>query len=201
MRLSEGALGRHAPARRLCPRAGGQSGCAAAGRAFFGFGRGSTAETLRGDFMDLWTSTAAIPTQGIVVRLAQHRGGGRSRRPHHLVFGERTSRPYPRRKFPMPDLARPRLGDVRRSATSSTKFYTLLTTVPGREGGRRGGRADMLSMQYRLPDASIQQLVRSARHCWSPSRSTAAPTCRISSKASTSPTEDHRSRVGRSTAA
>jgi NitT/TauT family transport system ATP-binding protein len=34
----------------------------------------------------------------------------------------------------------------------------LLTTVPGRES-RRGTRTDTLSMQYRLPDASIQQLV------------------------------------------
>ena len=34
-----------------------------------------------------------------------------------------------------------------------------MTTVPGREATRRGTRADTLSMQYRLPGASIQQLV------------------------------------------
>ena len=41
-----------------------------------------TAETLRGDIIDLWIERR-MPDQGHHHRLAQYRGGGRARRPHH----------------------------------------------------------------------------------------------------------------------
>jgi NitT/TauT family transport system ATP-binding protein len=63
-----------------------------------------------------------------------------------------------RAEIPVP-LSRPRDWAAPAFRRIVDEVYTLLTTVPGREGGRRGGRADTLSMQYRLPDASIQQLV------------------------------------------
>ncbi len=76
-----------------------------------------TAETLRGDIMDLWTRPPGAD-QGHPLRLAQHRGSGRDRRPHHH-FRQRP-RLHPRRDSGAAAAARA-TGRRRPSAASSTR--------------------------------------------------------------------------------
>jgi NitT/TauT family transport system ATP-binding protein len=113
-----------------------------------------TAETLRSDLMDLWLDRR-VPTKGII--LVSHNieeaveiadriiifGSD----PGHIRAEIQVSLPRPR------DVASPRFTQI------VDEVYAILTTVPGREPGRRGTRAEPIGIGYRLPAASIQQLV------------------------------------------
>jgi NitT/TauT family transport system ATP-binding protein len=113
-----------------------------------------TAETLRGDVMDLWLERR-VPTKGILF-VSHNIEEAVDIADRIIIFGSDPG--CIRAEIPVP-LARPRDWAAPAFRRIVDEVYTLLTTVPGREGGRRGARADTLSMQYRLPDASIQQLV------------------------------------------
>ena len=113
-----------------------------------------TAETLRGDIMDLWLERR-VPTKGILF-VSHNIEEAVDIADRIIIFGSDPG--CIRAEIPVP-LSRPRDWAAPAFRRIVDEVYTLLTTVPGREGGRRGGRADTLSMQYRLPDASIQQLV------------------------------------------
>jgi len=54
-------------------------------------------------------------------------------------------------------LARPRSPDSAPFRQIVDQVYTLLTTVPGREG-RRGAKPEPIGLGYRLPDAAVQQV-------------------------------------------
>jgi NitT/TauT family transport system ATP-binding protein len=112
-----------------------------------------TAETLRSDIMDLWTDRR-VPTKGILF-VSHNIEEAVDIADRIIIFGSDPG--CIRAEIPVP-LARPRDWAAPAFRRIVDEVYTLLTTVPGREGGRRGSRADTLSMQYRLPDASIQQL-------------------------------------------
>src|SRR5262252_10458444 len=113
-----------------------------------------TAETLRGDLMDLWLERR-MPTKGIIfvshnieeaVEIADRIiifGSD----PGHIRAEIAVALPRPR------DITSPRFQQI------VDEVYTVLTTVPGREPGRRGVRSEPVGLSYRLPAASIQQLV------------------------------------------
>ena len=54
-------------------------------------------------------------------------------------------------------MPRPRAWDSPQFRQIVDQVYTLLTTVPGRDG-RRGAKAEPISVGYRLPNAAVQQL-------------------------------------------
>ncbi len=113
-----------------------------------------TAETLRGDILDLWLAHR-IPTKGIII-VSHNIEEAVELADRIIIFGSDPA--TIRADIPVP-MARPR--DVNGAAFRRLvdEVYTLLTTVPGREGGKRGPRGETIEIGYRLPDASIQQLV------------------------------------------
>ncbi len=113
-----------------------------------------TAETLRGDINDLWLARR-IPTKGIIV-VSHNIEEAVELADRIIIFGSDPA--TIRADIPVP-LPRPR--DVNAAAFRRLvdEVYALLTTVPGREGGKRGPRGETIEIGYRLPDASIQQLV------------------------------------------
>ena len=92
-RLSQGAVGRHAPARRLCPRARRQPRHPAARRAVLVARRPDRGDPARRSARSV--GRPPHPDQGHRPGLAQYRGGGRNRRPHPDL--RQRSRPHPRR--------------------------------------------------------------------------------------------------------
>ena len=113
-----------------------------------------TAETLRGDIMDLWIDRR-VPTKGIIF-VSHNIEEAVEIADRIIIFGSDPG--CIRAEIPVP-MPRPREWSSPAFRRIVDEVYTLLTTVPGREATRRGTRADTLSMQYRLPGASIQQLV------------------------------------------
>jgi len=113
-----------------------------------------TAETLRSDIEELWIQRR-VPTKGIIF-VSHNIEEAVEIADRIIVFGADPG--CIRAEIPVP-LPRPRDTTAPAFRRIVDEVYTLLTTVPGREASRRGARADTLSMQYRLPDASIQQLV------------------------------------------
>ncbi|HUK59044.1 MAG TPA: nitrate/sulfonate/bicarbonate ABC transporter ATP-binding protein [Stellaceae bacterium] len=113
-----------------------------------------TAETLRGDISDLWLARR-IPTKGIIV-VSHNIEEAVEMADRIIIFGSDPA--TIRADIPVP-MARPR--DVNSAAFRRLvdEVYTLLTTVPGREGGKRGPRGETIEIGYRVPDVSIQQLV------------------------------------------
>ncbi len=113
-----------------------------------------TAETLRGDILDLWLARR-IPTKGIII-VSHNIEEAVELADRILIFGSDPA--TIRADIPVP-MAHPRdpAGPLFRRIVD--EVYTLLTTVPGREGGKRGPRGEAaIDIAYRLPDASIQQL-------------------------------------------
>ena len=111
-----------------------------------------TAETLRGDLLDLWDDRR-IPTLGMVF-VSHNIEEAVEIADRILIFISDPGRI--RAQIPI-TLPRPR-------STESTTFrqivdqvYTLLTTEPGRDG-RRGAKPEPIGIGHRLPDASVQQL-------------------------------------------
>jgi NitT/TauT family transport system ATP-binding protein len=111
-----------------------------------------TAETLRGDLLDLWDANR-IPTKGIVI-VSHNIEEAVEVADRILIFSSDPGRI--RADIPV-TLPRPRASDSAGFRQIVDQVYTLLTTMPGRDG-RRGTRPEPIGIGYRLPDASVQQL-------------------------------------------
>ena len=110
-----------------------------------------TAETLRGDLLDLWDDRR-IPTKGIVL-VSHNIEEAVEIADRILIFGSDPGRI--RAEIP---IAQPRPRDMQSPAFRQIvdQVYTLLTET-GRDG-RRGAKPEPIGIGYRLPDAAVQQL-------------------------------------------
>jgi NitT/TauT family transport system ATP-binding protein len=110
-----------------------------------------TAETLRGDLLDLWDDRR-IPTKGIVL-VSHNIEEAVEIADRVLIFGSDPGRI--RAEIP---ISQPRPRDMNNPAIRQIvdRVYTLLTET-GRDG-RRGARPEQIGIGYRLPDAAVQQL-------------------------------------------
>jgi NitT/TauT family transport system ATP-binding protein len=113
-----------------------------------------TAETLRGDLMDLWLARR-MPTKGIIF-VSHNIEEAVEIADRIIIFG---SDPGHIRAEIAVALPRPRDVTSPRFLQIVDEVYGILTTAPGREPGRRGQRPEPVGVGYRLPPASIQQLV------------------------------------------
>ncbi len=113
-----------------------------------------TAETLSGDLMDLWMERR-VPTKGIIL-VSHNIEEAVDLADRIIIFGSDPGHIRTEIAVPLP---RPR--DVTSPAFRQIvdEVYSVLTTAPGREPGRRGLRTEPISIGYRLPKASIQQAV------------------------------------------
>jgi NitT/TauT family transport system ATP-binding protein len=111
-----------------------------------------TAETLRNDLLDLW-SESRIPTKGILM-VSHNIEEAVEMADRILIFGSDPGRINA--EIPV-SLAQPRVTESAPFRQIVDQVYTLLTTVPGRDG-RRGAKPEPIGLGYRLPDASVQQL-------------------------------------------
>src|SRR5581483_3786960 len=110
-----------------------------------------TAETLRDDLLDLWTE-GRIPTKGIVM-VSHNIEEAVEMADRILIFGSDPGRITAELRVPLP---RPRDWESPAFRHVVDQVYTLLTTVPGRDG-RRGAKSEPIGMGHRLPDAAEQQ--------------------------------------------
>jgi NitT/TauT family transport system ATP-binding protein len=111
-----------------------------------------TAETLRGDLLDLWDAHR-IPTKGMVF-VSHNIEEAVEIADRILIFSSDPGRI--RAQIPI-SLPRPRSSENAGFRQIVDQVYTLLTTEPGRDG-RRGAKAEAIGIGFRLPDASVQQL-------------------------------------------
>ncbi len=111
-----------------------------------------TAETLRGDLLDLWDE-GRIPTKGIVI-VSHNIEEAVEIADRILIFSSDPGRI--RAEIPLTQ-PRPRGWESNEFRQTVDHVYTLLTTEPGREG-RRGAKPETIGIGYRLPDAAVQQL-------------------------------------------
>jgi NitT/TauT family transport system ATP-binding protein len=111
-----------------------------------------TAETLRGDLLDLWDDQR-IPTKGIII-VSHNIEEAVEIADRILIFSSDPGRI--RAQIPIA-LPRPRSSDGAGFRQIVDQVYTLLTTEPGRDG-RRGAKPEPIGIGYRLPAASVQQL-------------------------------------------
>jgi NitT/TauT family transport system ATP-binding protein len=111
-----------------------------------------TAETLRNDLSELWIQRR-IPTKGILM-VSHNIEEAVEMADRILIFGSDPGRINA--EIPVP-MAHPRVWDSPQFRQIVDHVYGLLTTVPGRDG-RRGVKAEPISVGYRLPDAAVQQL-------------------------------------------
>jgi NitT/TauT family transport system ATP-binding protein len=111
-----------------------------------------TAETLRSDLHDLWTERR-IPTKGIVI-VSHNIAEAVEMADRILVFSSDPGRISAEVPIALPQ---PRDPDSAPFRQVMDQVYTLMTTVPGRDG-RRGARPEPIGLGYRLPDAAVQQL-------------------------------------------
>ncbi len=111
-----------------------------------------TAETLRGDMMDLWLAKR-IPTKGIII-VSHNIEEAVEVSDRIIIFGSDPG--CIRNEIPI-TLPRPRSQSDPAFRRIVDEVYTLMTTVQGAEAARR--RAEPIGVGYRLPVASIQQLI------------------------------------------
>src|SRR5882672_619697 len=111
-----------------------------------------TAETLRGDLLDLWDASR-IPTKSILL-VSHNIEESVEMADRILIFSSDPGRI--RADIPIA-LPRPRVSDNAGFRQIVDQVYTLLTTEPGRDG-RRGAKPEPIGIGYRLPDAAVQQL-------------------------------------------
>ena len=152
-RLSEGAVGRHAAARRLCPRARRQPRHPAARRAVLVARRADRRNLAQRPPRSV--GRAPDPDQGHRDRVAQHRGGGRNRRPHPDL--QQRSRPHQRRDR-RSRLPRPRSPDSAGvPADRRPGLHLADDGARARRAARRQARADRhrLSPARRLGAAAL----------------------------------------------
>jgi NitT/TauT family transport system ATP-binding protein len=112
-----------------------------------------TAETLRGDLMDLWLERR-IPTKSILI-VSHNIEEAVEIADRIVIFGSDPGRI--RADLPI-RLPRPRDWNSAGFRATVDQVYTLLTTDATRGGGRRGAKSDGLTVGTRLPDAPIQRL-------------------------------------------
>ena len=110
-----------------------------------------TAETLRGDLLDLWDDRR-IPTKGIVL-VSHNIEEAAEIADRILIFGSDPGRI--RADIPIAQ-PRPRAAQGAAFRQIVDQVYTLLTET-GRDG-RRGAKPEPIGIGYRLPDAAVQQL-------------------------------------------
>jgi NitT/TauT family transport system ATP-binding protein len=108
-----------------------------------------TAETLRGDLLDLWRDRR-IPTKGIVM-VSHNIEEAVEIADRILIFGSDPGRI--RAEIPVL-LPQPRDRDASGFRQIVEQVYALLTTGDG----RRGAKPEPIGIGYRLPDAAVQQL-------------------------------------------
>src|SRR5438309_8684637 len=111
-----------------------------------------TAETLRNDLAELWTQRR-IPTKGILM-VSHNIEEAVEMADRILIFSSDPGRISA--EVPVA-LAQPRDPESAPFRQIMDQVYTLLTTVPGRDG-RRGAKPEPIGFGYRLPDAAVQQL-------------------------------------------
>jgi NitT/TauT family transport system ATP-binding protein len=111
-----------------------------------------TAETLRNDLLDLW-SERRIPTKGIVI-VSHNIAEAVEMADRIMVFTSDPGRISAEVPIALP---RPRDWESGQFRQIVDQVYTLMTTLPGRDG-RRGARPEPTGLGYRLPDAAVQQL-------------------------------------------
>ena len=110
-----------------------------------------TAETLRNDLTELWVQRR-IPTKGIVL-VSHNIEEAVEMADRILIFGSDPGRITAEVRVPLP---RPRDWESPAFRQIVDQVYTLLTTVPGRDG-RRGAKPEPIGIGHRLPDAAVQQ--------------------------------------------
>ena len=111
-----------------------------------------TAETLRNDLSELWIQRR-IPTKGILM-VSHNIEEAVEMADRILIFSSDPGRISA--EVPV-SLSQPRAPDSPAFRQIVDQVYTLLTTVPGRDG-RRGAKPEPIGFGSRLPDAAIQQL-------------------------------------------
>ncbi len=111
-----------------------------------------TAESLRGDLAELWMQSR-IPTKGILM-VSHNIEEAVEMADRILIFSSDPGRISA--EVPVA-LARPHDSGSPPFRQIVDQVYTLLTTVPGRDG-RRGAKPEPISFGHRLPDAAVQQL-------------------------------------------
>ncbi len=110
-----------------------------------------TAETLRGDLLDLWDDRR-IPTKGIVL-VSHNIEEAVEIADRILIFASDPG--HIRADIPIAQ-PRPRAAPGAGFRQIVDQVYTLLTET-GRDG-RRGAKPEPIGIGYRLPDAAVQQL-------------------------------------------
>ena len=111
-----------------------------------------TAETLRNDMLDLWLARR-IPTKGILM-VSHNIEEAVDMADRILIFSSDPGRISAEVPVHLPH---PRSPDDPAFRQIVDQVYTLLTTVPGRDG-RRGIKPEPVGLGYRLPDAAVQQV-------------------------------------------
>lgn len=111
-----------------------------------------TAETLRNDLSDLWTQRR-ITTKGIVM-VSHNIEEAVEMADRILIFSSDPGRISAEVPVALPQPRDPESAPFRQIMD---QVYTLLTTVPGRDG-RRGAKPEPIGFGHRLPDAAVQQL-------------------------------------------
>src|SRR5947207_4774714 len=111
-----------------------------------------TGETLRHDLHDLWIEKR-IPTKAIVM-VSHNIEEAVEMADRILIFSSDPGRISAELSV---RLARPREVDTAPFRQVVDQVYTLLTTVPGRDG-RRGAKPEPIGLGYRLPEAPVQQV-------------------------------------------
>ena len=111
-----------------------------------------TAETLRNDMLDLWLERR-IPTKGILM-VSHNIEEAVDMADRILIFSSDPGRITAELPVHLPH---PRSPDDAAFRQIVDQVYTLLTTVPGRDG-RRGVKPEPVGLGYRLPDAAVQQV-------------------------------------------
>jgi NitT/TauT family transport system ATP-binding protein len=111
-----------------------------------------TGETLRNDLLDLWIEKR-IPTKSIVM-VSHNIEEAVEMADRILIFSSDPGRISAELSV---RLARPREPDTGPFRQVVDQVYTLLTTVPGRDG-RRGAKPEPIGLGYRLPEAPVQQI-------------------------------------------
>src|SRR5246500_18061 len=110
-----------------------------------------TAETLRGDLLDLWDANR-IPTKGMVF-VSHNIEEAVEIADRILIFSSDPGRI--RAEIPI-EQPRPRRWDSPAFRQVVDRVYTLLTET-GRDG-RRGAKPEQIGIGHRVPDAAVQQL-------------------------------------------
>jgi NitT/TauT family transport system ATP-binding protein len=111
-----------------------------------------TAETLRNDLLELWMQRR-IPTKGILM-VSHNIEEAVELADRILIVSSDPGRISAELPVSLPQPRAPESAPFRQIMD---QVYTLLTTVPGRDG-RRGAKPEPIGTGYRLPDAAVQQV-------------------------------------------